>query len=345
MSGTPARHRDRAEVARAQSSGSRAQPEPRASGPLERLPRHPLAIERVGHDVRRRRPSSRRPASPARPAPPARSTCPTGDAWCARRPTASRVPSSSTSARSAARWASVSRCHDSSNIVCCSSSSRVSVRCRSSSPAPRRAAVVHVVPGLVRQPLHVVGHVAGQIDDGGAEAVLGPDAAGLEAPLEHSRRTPSGSIFSQPHHRTGLVERPLRADHALHQRRLGPGEHVAHLRAGPARRRAATCSTRAAVERLDRLELVERDGQPLLAGGRDPCRQREHLGGQPGRVAGRAHGGEGRALKPASPVGVGVEAHFRAARAAAGRRSSGAGGSTGVSAATSARAYDSRKPT
>ncbi len=43
----------------------------------------------------------------------------------------------------------------------------------------RRAAASsrpHVVPGFVRQPLDVVGEIAGQLDDRGAEPGLGADA-------------------------------------------------------------------------------------------------------------------------------------------------------------------------
>ena len=46
-------------------------------------------------------------------------------------------PSCSTTARSTARWASVSRCQIASNIVSCSASSRASVACRLSSVARR----------------------------------------------------------------------------------------------------------------------------------------------------------------------------------------------------------------
>ena len=42
---------------------------------------------------------------------------------------------------------------------------------------PSSARRAHVVPGFVREPLHVVGQVAGEIDDRGAEARLRADAA------------------------------------------------------------------------------------------------------------------------------------------------------------------------
>ena len=59
-------------------------------------------------------------------------------------------------------------------------------------PAPGHP---HVVPGLVREPLHVVRHVGRQLDDGRAEAGLGPDARRREARLDE-RGEVSGSIFS-----------------------------------------------------------------------------------------------------------------------------------------------------
>ena len=121
----------------------------------------------------------------------------------------------------------------------------------------------------MRQTLHVVGHVGSEIDDGGAEPGLG-----LQALVGESRFDEVGEDIGvdllEPHHRARLVERPPRLEHALHQRRLGTGENVADaalILDGGAKRVFDV----AAVERGDRLELVERDGQPLLAGGGDPA--------------------------------------------------------------------------
>ena len=72
----------------------------------------------------------------------------------------------------------MSRCQSASNIVCCSASSRLQ---RLMQVVERRAAAARaadLVPGFVREPLHVVGQVAGQLHDGGAQAGLGrmPDS-------------------------------------------------------------------------------------------------------------------------------------------------------------------------
>src|SRR5262245_30926479 len=72
------------------------------------------------------------------------------------------------------------------------------------------AARADLVPGLVRQPLHVVGQVAGELDDGGAEAVLGPEAGSCEAGVDE-RREFVGRDLVEAHDRTRLVERPLRS--------------------------------------------------------------------------------------------------------------------------------------
>ena len=72
------------------------------------------------------------------------------------------------------------------------------------SSASRR---LDVVPRLVRETLHVVGHVAAELDDRGAQAGLGAHAARGEARLEKRREQRSGDLF-QPHDRSGLVERP-----------------------------------------------------------------------------------------------------------------------------------------
>ncbi len=149
--------------------------------------------------------------------------------------------------------------------------------------ATRRA---HVVPGLVREPLHVVGKVAGEIDDRCAEARLRADAALREPRLDELGEHVGGNLL-EAHHRPGLVERPPRADHLLHQARLRAGEHVADL---PLllRRGAQRVFDAAAVEGVDRLELVERDDHRPLALGREAARQREDLVGQPVDVARRS---------------------------------------------------------
>ena len=94
----------------------------------------------------------------------------------------------------------------------------------------------------------------------------------------NSAKTSGGNLL-EPHHRPGLVERPLRADHLLHQARLGAGEHVADL-ALVLGGRAQRVLDAAAVEAVDRLELVERDDDGALALGREPAGQREHLVGE-----------------------------------------------------------------
>ena len=85
-----------------------------------------------------------------------------------------------------------------------------------------------IVPRLVRESLHIVRQVAGELDNRGAQAGFGLDAGAAEARIdeggEHRRRNPI-----EAHDRTGVVEGPTRTDHPLHQRRLGPGEDVADL--------------------------------------------------------------------------------------------------------------------
>ena len=86
-------------------------------------------------------------------------------------------------------------------MVSCSASSRPSVACRLSSVARRAARRAHIVPGLVREALHVVRKVAGQLDDGGAEAGFGADAAGRKALLDERRedvRRDSSSRITGP---------------------------------------------------------------------------------------------------------------------------------------------------
>ena len=134
---------------------------------------------------------------------------------------------------------------------------------------------LHVVPDLVREALHVVGQVAGEIDDRRAEPGRGLEAGGLEARFDESREA-IGRNLLQAHHRSGLVERPALAEHPLHQRRFGAGEDVADL-ALLLHRGAQRVLDAAAVERRDGLELVERDRHPAAPGLGDPSRQREDL--------------------------------------------------------------------
>ena len=192
-------------------------------------------------------------------------------------------PSCSTAARSAPRCASVSRCQVASNSDSCSPSSRVSVPCRSSRSSALRAVGAGVVPQLVREALHVVRQVAGELDDRLAEAGRALDAACAHARLDE-RRESIRRDPSEPYDRSGLVERPAPAEHALHERRLRAGKDVAdvalHLDGGAQRMLDA-----AAVEGGNRLELVERDGQLAAAAVGDPAGQREDLLRQPRHVA------------------------------------------------------------
>ena len=80
-----------------------------------------------------------------------------------------------------------------------------------------------------------------------------------------------GGNLLEAHHRARLVERPLRPDHLLHQARLRAGEHVADL-ALLLRRGSQRVLDAAAVEAVDRLELVERDDDRSLLLGRQAAR-------------------------------------------------------------------------
>ena len=140
---------------------------------------------------------------------------------------------------------------------------------------PPASSVADVVPGLVREPLHVVRKVAGEIDNGRAKAGLGLDAA-LAEPRFDERGKDVGRDLLEPHDRTGLVEGPLGSDHLLHQARLRAGEDVTDaplmLRGRPQRVLDA-----AAVEGVDGLELVERHDDGALPFGCQLARQREDL--------------------------------------------------------------------
>ena len=132
----------------------------------------------------------------------------------------------------------------------------------------------------------------------------------MAAPRPSSGRTPlranfdSRNVGEQPFvdlaeadDRAGLVERPARRQHPLHQRRLGAGEHVADG-ALLLHRRAQRMLDVAAVEGGDGLELVEGDRHPLaprLGDARRAARRRRPPGARcrapcvpPGRSARRA---------------------------------------------------------
>ena len=163
------------------------------------------------------------------------------------------------------------------------------------------------IPGFVREPLDVVRQVAGQIDDGGAEAFFGSEAGSAE-PFVDPAGEGLGGNPAEPHDGPGLVEGPLRADHLLHQARLGSREHVADL-ALLLHRGAQRLLDAAAVVGGDRLELVERDREPPVQPVGQPRRQREDVVGEPRGVLGRAHGGERH--RHAAAGEPALDAHFR----------------------------------
>ena len=144
---------------------------------------------------------------------------------------------------------------------------------------------------LVREALHVVRQVAGELDDGGAEPGLGLHPR-LRKPRVDEGRELVGRDLLEPHDRAGLVERPPGSEHALHQARLGPGEYVADL-ALVLHRRAHRVLDQSAVEAGNGLELVERDDHLAAARLGESRRQREDFLRQPPDVAIRAHGREG----------------------------------------------------
>src|SRR5678815_5524430 len=81
------------------------------------------------------------------------------------------------------------------------------VECCSSSTG-----VANVVPRFVREPLHVVGKVTGEIDNGGAQARFRANATLAESRLDESREHIWRNLV-EPHDRTGLIERPLWSNH------------------------------------------------------------------------------------------------------------------------------------
>ena len=74
----------------------------------------------------------------------------------------------------------------------------------------------------MRQALHVVGQIAGELDDGRAEPGLGPDARPRESRVDE-RGELVGRNLLEPHHRPGLVEG-----------RLGPSIRSIRLGSDPA---------------------------------------------------------------------------------------------------------------
>ena len=129
-----------------------------------------------------------------------------------------------------------------------------------------------------------------------------------------------GGNLLEPHHRPGLVERPLRAEHPLHQARLGAGEDVADL-ALMLDRGAQRVLDRAAVEAADRLELVERDDDLAAARRGEPRRAARTLPARAARRRGRSARRETTRVSAPSGDGVGRVADFGARRAASTSRS------------------------
>ena len=212
------------------------------SAASERPPRDPLAEQRIDDDVAvafagedvfaHERGERRLDASRCRP----------GDNARGRRRDSSSRPSSSTAARSAPRCASVSRCHVAfeERLVLAEQPLQRRVQIVEARRLPPLAA--HVVPDLVREPLHVVGQVAGELDDRRAEARRRPDAARLEARLDERRRSdrPESSGAASPGRpcRTagcGRASAPS-GSARIRRRRSRPGADAAPRRAARARR-------------------------------------------------------------------------------------------------------------
>ncbi len=171
----------------------------------------------------------------------------------------------------------------------------------------------------MREALHVVREVARQFDDGGAEARFGPHPRRAESRVDELGEAVRWNLL-KAHDGAGLVERAAPAEHPLHQRRFGSGEHVADLPLllhGGAQRMLDLVHARAlsvsAVERPDRLELVERDGQAAAAGFGDAARQREDLLGEPRDIAIGSRRGE-RQRQQAAAGRVALHANVRPGR-------------------------------
>ena len=122
---------------------------------------------------------------------------------------------------------------------------------------PPPAAHPHLVPRFVRQTLDVIWQVPGEVDDGGAQTRLRLDARSLKMAVDEGCEF-LGRDALEANDRSGLVERPPRAEHPLHQAGLRAGEHVSDrslmLHGG-----AQGMLDRPAVEAADRLKLVEGD--------------------------------------------------------------------------------------
>jgi hypothetical protein len=127
----------------------------------------------------------------------------------------------------------------------------------------------------VREALHVVGQVARELDDRLAQPRRVLDPAALEPGFDERGKAIGGNP-RQPHHRAGLVERPVAPEHPLHQCRLGSCENITDAALD-----LDGCTERmldaAAIEGIDRLELVERDRELPSAGLRDAAGKREHF--------------------------------------------------------------------
>jgi hypothetical protein len=122
-------------------------------------------------------------------------------------------------------------------------------------------------------------------------------------------REPVCRDFLQSRHRPGLVEGAAPAEHALHQARLGAREDIAGLPlvldGGTERVLDA-----AAVERADRLKLVELDREPAAPRCRDSGRQCEDLLCEPRNIVLGSGGREGQ-RQSRTAVRVRFHTYFR----------------------------------
>src|SRR5215510_6751492 len=91
---------------------------------------------------------------------------------------------------------------------------------------PSSTRVANVIPRFVREPLDVVGKVAGEVDNGGAQTRFRANPALAESCLD-KRREYIGRDLVETHDWTGLVERPLWSNHLFHEARLRSREDVA----------------------------------------------------------------------------------------------------------------------
>ena len=180
--------------------------------------------------------------------------------------------------------------------------------CRSSRPArlpPRRP---HVVPGLVRQTLHVVGHVRGEIDDRGAEAVLGAEPPSANRASMKSAKIASVDLL-EAHHRAGLVERPARRRASAPSATARTRRRRSRPAADPGRRREARA--RRCRRRTRRWPGTRRARSPSAACGPRRCgRAARTLRAATARCRARSGPPGRRRENAASPAGLGVEAQF-----------------------------------